>query len=366
MAGALRRASRNALLLCLSTAAALLGAEAILRLARPGLVAGPDPISNPFWRYDPGLGWAHTPRQSGTFSRDEFSHEVRINAMGFRDVERSDAAAGGGAEMASPGGRPRGPRIAVFGDSFTWGHGVADDEIFTRVLEGMLPGAEVWNFGVSAYSTDQELLLFRKVAPIARPDVVLVMLSRNDFEGNVSDRAGSYPKPRFVRANGGLALTNVPVPEISAWARAGSALRRRSALANGLAMLLLGEPEGGSRSSAEEETTMTIDLLDLFATEAAERGARFAVALVPSTAHVYPETIPPLEARRFDAIRVWSATRGAPVLDLIPPFREAFARSGVMYHYRADKHWNEEGHRLAAESLARLLREHGLLGRTPC
>jgi hypothetical protein len=153
----------------------------------------------------------------------------------------------------------------------------------------------------------------------------------------------------------------VPVPETSSWSRALSALRRRSALANGLAMVLLGEGETAARSSIEEETAMTVDLLDLFASEAAERGARFAVALVPSTAHVYMQAIPALEARRFEAIRAWGGERSVPILDLVPSFRAAFAATGRMYHYPADKHWNEEGHRLAAETLAGLLAKSGIL-----
>ena len=52
--------------------------------------------------------------------------------------------------------------IVVLGDSLVWGFGVEEHELFTHVLEEKLrPGARVINLGVSGYSTDQELLLYR-------------------------------------------------------------------------------------------------------------------------------------------------------------------------------------------------------------
>jgi phospholipase/lecithinase/hemolysin len=66
--------------------------------------------------------------------------------------------------------------------------------------------------------------------------------------------------------------------------------------------------------------------------------------------------------KRFDAVKAWGGREGVPVFDLVPAFRNAFAADGTWYHFRNDKHWTAAGHRLAAETLAALLRGSGVLG----
>jgi len=346
-----------AFLLIVSAGAAALLAEWGVRILRPGFVAGPDAAGNPFWTHDPDLGWFHTPGLRGTFSRSEFSHRVSINAMGFRDRERPTSPRTGGGEGRSGEGAAGPYRIAVLGDSFAWGHGVEDEQVFTRLLEAALPGVEVWNVAVSAYSTDQELLLLRRFGGQVRPHLVLVMVSRNDFGGNLSDAYSGYPKPRFVERDGDLALVNVPVPAPPWWMRAVSWTRRRSAFVNGLWYLFEGRGDGSSgvRPNREDEIRMTLRILDEIDAEARRIGARLAVGLVPSVAHVYFGDVPPLEAGRFAALEEWGRDRAVPVLDLAPAFRETFAATGEWLHYRKDKHWNAAGHRAAAQVLAPFL-----------
>lgn len=342
--------------LALSLVAAILAfalAEGFVRWMRPGLAIGPTEYSNPFWRHDDRLGWANIPNQSGVFSRDEFTTRVTINSMGFRDVERDP-------DWKGPGPRPW--RIAVLGDSFTWGHGVNDDEVFTRLLEQRLGNVQVWNLGVSGYSTDQELLLYQELGPRIRPDVVLLMVSRNDYASNTTSAQGGYDKPRFVERDGRFELTGVPVPvrglgeEALAWAR------RRSAFVNGL--WLLGADAGVSPdrpANRQVQARTARYLFDRLREEAVRTGAAFAPVIVPSIAHVYFPQVLEGEAWDDSVLKDWGKERGAPVLDLVPGFREAYRKTGRRYHYRHDKHWNAAGHRLAAELLAGLLADRGLL-----
>jgi len=349
-----KRAAAAAALLAISAAAAAVAAEALVRWLRPGFVAGAASEGNPFWRHDKLLGWFHRPGEQGAFSREEFTHHVSINSLGFRDPERALPPAGGAADPE---------RIAFFGDSFTWGHGVGDDEVFTRLLEAELPGSEIWNMGVSGYSTDQELLLFRKFGRDVHPGLVVVMISRNDFEGNASAAYSAYPKPYFEEKEGRLVLEGVPVPERSRAMRALSWLRRRSAFVNGIGWLagFEGTLDDRPRLDRTAQIGLTLKILDLFDSEVRRTGARFAVGLVPSVAHVYFGPVPDLEKRRFDAVRSWAAASGVPDLDLVPCFREAFEKTGGWYHYRHDKHWNAAGHALAARCLAADLRRDGLI-----
>src|SRR5262249_21767368 len=79
-------------------------------------------------------------------------------------------------------------RLAVLGDSYAFGWGVEDDQVFSRVLEqkleGRLPGGkhpQVLNFGVPGYSTFQETAQFLESGSRFSPDAVLVYFIYNDF-----------------------------------------------------------------------------------------------------------------------------------------------------------------------------------------
>ena len=118
--------------------------------------------------------------------------------MGFRDRERETARGSdrNGSRL----------RIVVLGDSFTWGHGVEDEGLFTRLLEDRLPGTEVWNLGGSAYSTEQELLLLRKesrrIDPCARAPAVRVDPEHDLAQAPQRVRQRSVPCHRTERSQG--------------------------------------------------------------------------------------------------------------------------------------------------------------------
>ena len=94
--------------------------------------------------YDSQLGWRNIPGWSATTN----GQPLTINSKGLRDREYAY-------ERAADVGR-----ILVLGDSYAWGYGVADDEVFTEVLEAKLAADErrweVINTGVSGWGTDQE------------------------------------------------------------------------------------------------------------------------------------------------------------------------------------------------------------------
>jgi len=129
---------------------------------------------------------------------------VQTNACGMRSPERP---------LVKEAGTYR---IALLGDSFTFGWGVEQKESFAQVLEDTLNAmikrngsarikrVEVLNFGVPGYSTFQEVTLLKEVGVDFDPDAVLVYFVQNDFGmpffiHDVSGSGGILSSLKFVQ-----------------------------------------------------------------------------------------------------------------------------------------------------------------------
>jgi lysophospholipase L1-like esterase len=241
--------------------------------------------------------------------------EYRIGENGFRDLDRS---------------RERPPdvfRIAVLGDSFTFGFGVHFEDVLTRQLEKLLerearaerangPRFEVLNFGMPAYSTHEERVLYERIVREYRPDLVLLVMCWND---DLSFAEELRLRREQVASSLGVRLARL-LP-FSPWDF---------------------RPTGDFARSADE--------IERLARLCREDGARFAVVLF----HVDPgndgwrrllEAVPP----RLERL-------GTPLLDLGETFSES--RDSDWLVHEVDRHPNESAHRVAAERIAAFLRAH--------
>jgi hypothetical protein len=158
-----------------------------------------------FLAYDPDLGWA--PRRSARSAGDRY----RVETGGIR----RDADV----PLAPP---PGVLRVALFGDSFTFGDEVPLDETWGAFLERGLASrgvaAEVLNFGVNAYGMDQAYLRWQRDGRRYRPQVVVYGFQPENALRNLNVFRSLYfagsevplSKPRFVLRDGALATVNVP------------------------------------------------------------------------------------------------------------------------------------------------------------
>jgi lysophospholipase L1-like esterase len=74
-------------------------------------------------------------------------------------------------------------RIAVVGDSISFGYWVEERDAWPRQLQELLgPGVEVLNFGVPGYNLDQEIEVVRSRARRFGPEIVLVGFCVNDLD----------------------------------------------------------------------------------------------------------------------------------------------------------------------------------------
>jgi hypothetical protein len=371
-----RRVFTNALLLAVSLAAVLAASEAGLRAFFPQplleTIRAAD-AGGPLTRRDPDLGWTLKPDVAWPVGSAPWENGLSTNAAGFRDAPHAEAKA------------PGAYRIAVLGDSFVFGSGVAQDAILTRRLAAHLgPGFEVVNLGVPGYGTDQELLTLRRWGRKFSPDLVLVGFFWNDLMENVSDRIYGLPKPRFTLEGGRL----VPHPPAgfsapSTFARLDASLGGRShlwsLLRNGLSSA--GRAVGGAPeqrpvsidfslksppASREAEFALAFALLGAIRDEAAALGAPLGVFSVPPRflveaavgarlVKVYGLPADAFEEDGFRRVREACEARGIPFVDLLPAFRRESA-AGARLFLPAGIHWNAAGHDAAARQLAPALR----------
>jgi len=389
----LRGSLERAAALLLGTLLAALGGEAATRLLMPDRVARArlsqvvESERGKFCRYDPVLGWEGRPDVQDEFQWADCRHRVVQNGQGFRGPAYGPA-------------RGAARRLVVLGDSFVWGFGVEEDEIFSVVL-ARATGAEVVNAGVSGYGPDQSFLSWKQHAATWAPDeVVLFVTLANDLDDIASTERYGYAKPAFwLGADGGLQLTGVPVPVVD-WAAASrpppvrvkqsrvGAMLDRSALfalaAEALARTAWAGPPleaaglvpgGGADSplvldmrpaspAVEQEWRLLGAILRALAEDVRSHGARLTVVAVPAADEVYDDRWERRVAHaRLDAgvvldraepgrrLAALAHAAAARAIDLLPELHRAGLSDRRLY-YAVNHHWTASGHRAVADVLA--------------
>jgi GDSL-like Lipase/Acylhydrolase family len=316
------------------------------------------PYTEPSWR----LRWILRQRTQGTFRYTfDVVHPTRGWALkpGVRDLEvfagkrlnSNSRGLRGQAEFEGP--KPPGcVRILVFGDSFTFGEDVSDSETYCHRLGGLLPGAQVLNFGVHGYAHDQMLLYLREEARRYAPDIVLLGYVGDDALRNWMDFR-DFAKPRFRLRAGVLQLEGTPVPTPEQVLRAEP---WRSKLVD-LVTMLTQQAAWRSGTRQREVAELTIALLEAFVTDVRALGARPAIVDLPAWDELRQTalTLTPREQTLFDFCKA----HDVPYLALRPLF-QVEARQGLRLETKG--HWGAGEHRVAAEAIADFLRTQGLLG----
>jgi lysophospholipase L1-like esterase len=329
-------ASRRISLLVVSFLAALAAGE--LLLARPlAYLAPPKPARANGWAElahrpsaVPGLSYELTPTPEG--------ERGAANHHGMRDDD------------PLPAGAPGVVRIAVLGDSFTYGLGVALDEAYPQVLERLIRDArgsngharpvDVLNFGVCGYSTADEAQVLEYKALSWHPDLVLVGYTLNDPETDpVQPLQHHFAELRWWQHSQILRRIALGWNRWQQWRLAGGDYFR-----------YLHAPSGDKWVSVPRAFARMQRL-------AADRGLPVWVAIFPMGAASWAE----YPYRDLHA-QVASAARAAGfgVIDLLAPL-SAHEISEVQLGGR-DPHPTPLGHRVAAAAiLAALRREHAPL-----
>lgn len=288
-----------------------------------------------------------------------------LNSRGFNDVERATA-------------RPAHVRhrVVAIGDSFAFGVVPRADNYLARLERALAAdgSVEVINMGVAGTEPRDYLAILAEEGLAYGPDLVLVgFYIGNDFEA----RARKPYEHSFVATLGNFLWTlgrsgrRVVIngePTSGAYDDDAPGMEEEAfrRIVMGRASIYVGDGTalGGAAARAAGYVREMRDL-------ATAAGAGFLVVLLPDETQVD-------EALQRDVARAWGMRReeidferptrvitealareGIPTLDLLPAFRREGARQRL--YKPQDTHWNVEGNRLAATTMAPVIRE--LLGR---
>jgi len=244
---------------------------------------------------------------------------VVSNSAGFRD----------GREFGSPDSRRR---ILVVGDSFVYGSGVRRENRFTDLLEALEPSWRVDNLGMAGWGLDLMVRAVEQFGAKARPDVVVLAVYTDDFRRVLPDYAGmGYAIPKFELKDGNL--VTVPYPGAAGWRRL-----RIVQFAKSVYWRFIRDRNRYDLNGA---------LLERFLALARDQKSRPVLVFLPGRG----DTAEDRTRRGF--LRDWAARRKVSFADLT----DAIHRAGTKNIYlKGNPHWNETGHRLAAQALHEFLR----------
>ncbi|MFZ5481948.1 MAG: SGNH/GDSL hydrolase family protein [Myxococcota bacterium] len=261
---------------------------------------------------------------------------VRVNAQGFRDGVR---------------GAKTGRRALALGDSSVYGFGVADEDVFTAVLERST-GDEFVNAAVPGHSSFQQLNLLLMRGLALDPDLLVVatLWSDNNFD-SFTDRD---------------LLTDYAGWEAS-WQQAARRRLERLALFRALDWHLRVRPQGdrarkvgwilgGDDPRTGKRRVAIADYagnLDAFCRIMAERDGGVVFVVLPNQEDVRSPPPDPAWGPYRRVMRETAARWQAPLVDLPAAFRATGL--GVRDLFLDEMHPTTAGHRLMAEAVAAAL-----------
>ncbi len=333
------------------------------------------------------LGWRGTANLEGSHRIENVTFN-RFNSRGYHDREHNKAKKQGTF------------RIAVVGDSFVQSSEVTlsdhfvplmGKEINTR-LSSAKQTVEVINFGISGYSTSQELILLKTEIREYQPDMVLLMVyPGNDIIDNSYELSTTLRemRPYFIKhadqslsqksgfPNPDKTLKDAVIVKVINTSRllqlSKEALKRLSISE------LTGSDQTENKKQPEDDVfleqhselwkqawDLTETLIAEFAKETTAFGADFLMAVIAVPIQVHPleservQFMTALNLKRLDypnsRLSKFAQRSGFTHISLVEPFFDLSSTGVYLHGFDRNSfgkgHWNSKGHHLAAKVLA--------------
>lgn len=341
------------------------GLELALRL---GGYSFPD-----LYRLDRLTGWSLRPGAEGRVRGENPNGvHVRINSDGLRDREHS---------ISKP---PSTLRIALLGDSLCQASEVPLENAFWSVIASELAkcgrAVEFINFGVSGYGTAQEWITLQTKVWKYQPDVVMLAFNPGDVMDNYRSLSGHPLAPYYLLQDDALVLDD-SFRKLIRWERLRdlkSSLARYSRLIQLAGHIAAARSRPPQRRSADrlfaepadsdwsDAWRVTEGLIARIHRDVADRGARLWLAILPDPIQIHPD--PDVHPANLfypeRRIQDWCARRDIAAIALARPMSDYAAQHRVFLtgfgKTSGQGHWNQAGHRIAGQILARQLRQISL------
>ena len=352
------------------------------------------PVSTVEGQYDEQVGHLLRPSATSRYVGKGFDVQIVTNGAGFHDVDHA---------ARKP---PHTYRVVVLGDSMIEALQVPIDAGFTQLLQRRLQQwsaapVEVINLGISGNGPAQYYRLLEQRGLAYQPDlVVMAVTTINDFRNTLPELEGDPVKPYYaVGADGRLSYIAPPAGVNHGVAKQLKALLKRSAAVRVVvAKIQLLQGEEWTRTAQQQvgagehqilpitsdwnvylrdppkvwqqAYTVTLRVIEECQRLSERSGARFLVMLIAPNALVEGRLMEAVsgyagtaslhwdEQRPFRAIEQLGREEGFGVVNLLPDFQRDYTDSRVSASWEHDGHWNERGHRLAADVMDGYLRNH--------
>ena len=322
------------LLTLISSGLAVLGAEVGLQITGKftPLPYPPEPRLPELYRYVEPYGYALWPSRTMQYAyprKNPRRLTVHANSHGFRNSR----------EFAV---RDERFKILVVGDSYVFGEGVEEPERFSNLVEQMEPDWQVDNVGMIGYGPDLMLLALAEIAPIAKPDAVLLVLSYDDFRRIRKRYAGiGYPIPRLALQNEILIKTPYPKPYI--W--------ERSHLYHGIWLAFSKQAQAFTPLTAEE-WALNRAILDQIL--AISKQQKFSLLLSYLPGPWKDQT----HVRRRNWLQRYALKRTLPFLDLSAAIHSADPDE---VYIPDNTHYGPGGHKITAQEVHRFFKTNATI-----
>lgn len=320
-------------------------------------------------QWDPYVGFVNIPNFKGYSETADFRMHVSINSRGLRDREFDYQ-------------KPRNTiRIGVFGDSFTFGEGVQNNESYPKILEELLrndeklransSNIEVINFGIGKTGTSHQYAFYQTEGRKYHLDfVILGFLSRNDFTDNwggvfyLRDDAlihnpAAYSSVRRIQN----IVYHIPFYKwmathshlVNLFRMSATILDDRLRMKKGTSMNQ--ETVSQDARIETEMIDLTLKLIEAFRQEVTKNNGHFMVVNLPTEgqkrlgAYADAEKTPRF-VKQCDSLMKSLSERNIEILDLVPVFS---LLPSLPYYFRHDSHMTAKGQQVVALNIFRAI-----------
>lgn len=326
-------------------------------------------MPRPLFQYHPRIGYTYIPGIKARIVNRDSAYRIRVNEQGFRcnhDFSVQDK---------------KGPRILLFGDSFSAGDGVSNEERFSDLLEEKFASIalQIYNYAIPGTGTDQQYLTYLDFATGVDHDLLILgilvenirrITTRFRLYTSETGELLAYAKPFFELQGKKLVLRNTPVPKFPVKIADIPAEERQFIQPDGRFSLLkpfLNE-DAASRvetSGARYPHIAEYDRVDHSAWLLMKSilmewisAARAPVLLIPIPYYPFVEGLsdPAPYQERF---RELAEESRCLLHDPLPDFMKYPVSDRRRFRFPVDFHLSPLGHAALADSLARKIRERG-------